>query len=358
MSSVKQMAWKGPEIDWRQHGLHVFTQEEIAEIDAALAVLRDAGQVDLPEITPARFPLDRVGPLMTGLRRTLRTGPGFVMLRGLPRERYSADDMARIYFGLGSYLGVPKVQSYLGDILGHVINVAEVEPKSRGYRKGGELAMHVDSVDLCDVVALMCLRRSVSGGASRIASALAIRERLQATRPDLLEVLERGFFFRRSTEDGRRAGRFLSPHRIPAFAETEGEVSCYFLPSYAIRAEAEGELKLTDIEWEAIQAVEKLATSEEFYLDMDFDEGDIQFLNNRTILHGRTNYVDDKPLERRRHLLRLWLQVPDWPALPQAQRFSTTAEQAMWAEGREPMMEMPSVHLRELNDRLRALSAA
>ncbi len=357
MAGAKQMSWKASDIDWREQGLHHFTPSEIREIDAALKHLRGLGDVDLPAITPERFPLDEVGKLMVGLRHRLRTGPGFVMLRGLPIDHYSPDDVARIYFGLGAHIGTPMVQSYLGDLLGHVINVAEVEPKSRGYRKGGELAMHVDSADLCDVVALMCLRRSIRGGASRIASAAAIYRTLRETRPDLLAVLERGFHFRRGEEDGRVAGRWVSPHRIPSFAETDGEVSCYFLPTYAIRADTAGDVPLTDIEWEAIRAVEELAVSDRFFIDMDFDVGDIQFLNNRTILHGRTDYVDEKPLEKRRHLMRLWLKIPGWPALPGAQQFSTADEQSRWAAGRRPGMEFPSVQLSELTSRLQGQRA-
>jgi alpha-ketoglutarate-dependent taurine dioxygenase len=40
---------------------------------------------------------------------------------------------------------------------------------------------------------------------------------------------------------------------------------------------------------------------------MDFEPGDIQFLNNSTILHARTAYEDFEEPERKRHLLRLWL---------------------------------------------------
>lgn len=53
---------------------------------------------------------------------------------------------------------------------------------------------------------------------------------------------------------------------------------------------------------------------------MDFDEGDIQFLNNRLIVHGRAEYDDYLELARRRHRLRLWLLVPNWPARPTNQK--------------------------------------
>ncbi|HUD33242.1 MAG TPA: hypothetical protein VMR43_09540, partial [Variovorax sp.] len=87
-------AWKGPEIDWQREGLHVLSTAEIGEIDRALDHLKSLGELDFPEITRETFPLDAVGRLMASLPRRLRDGCGFLMLRGLPRERYSDDDMA------------------------------------------------------------------------------------------------------------------------------------------------------------------------------------------------------------------------------------------------------------------------
>jgi alpha-ketoglutarate-dependent taurine dioxygenase len=46
---------------------------------------------------------------------------------------------------------------------------------------------------------------------------------------------------------------------------------------------------------------------------MDLRRGDMQFLNNHVILHGRTAYEDHPEPERRRHLLRLWLDIPADP---------------------------------------------
>lgn len=41
---------------------------------------------------------------------------------------------------------------------------------------------------------------------------------------------------------------------------------------------------------------------------MDFRPGDIQWLLNYAALHSRTSYLDFPQPERKRHLLRLWLQ--------------------------------------------------
>jgi hypothetical protein len=43
---------------------------------------------------------------------------------------------------------------------------------------------------------------------------------------------------------------------------------------------------------------------------------DIQLLHNHTILHARSAYEDWPEVERKRHLLRLWLSPPGRPLPP------------------------------------------
>jgi hypothetical protein len=47
------------------------------------------------------------------------------------------------------------------------------------------------------------------------------------------------------------------------------------------------------------------------HLDMDPKVGDIQLCNNYVILHSRTNFVDHPEIERRRHMIRLWLTMDE-----------------------------------------------
>ncbi len=147
-----------------------------------LLICAACGELDFPAITPETFPLPVLGGFLRNLRQELRFGRGFLLLRGIPRERYSTDDMARIYFGLGAHIGVPLPQSWQGELLGHVIDVSDVEPGARGYHAGGAQRFHTNS---CDVVSLMCLQSAKSGGASQICSAIALHSRLGRERPEL-----------------------------------------------------------------------------------------------------------------------------------------------------------------------------
>jgi len=49
---------------------------------------------------------------------------------------------------------------------------------------------------------------------------------------------------------------------------------------------------------------------------MMLEPGDLQFLNNRTVMHGRTRFEDFDQIARKRLMLRLWLKMPDWSEYP------------------------------------------
>ena len=75
---------------------------------------------------------------------------------------------------------------------------------------------------------------------------------------------------------------------------------------------------MTKTQKEALDLLDELANDPALKLDMQFNSGDIQILHNYQILHDRTDYEDWPELERKRHLLRLWISAPDGRPLPEA----------------------------------------
>lgn len=343
--------WKGSTIDWQAEALHVLSPAEIEEVDTALQGLKSFGDLDFPEITTETFRLPTLGASFARMADELRRGRGFVLLRGLPREGYSADDMARIYYGFGVHMGRPGPQSWQGELFGNVIDVSDIEADPRGYHKGGRQNYHCDS---CDVVGLMCLRSAKSGGTSSIASSTALHNALAERRPDLLEELYNGYRYRRMELDAKYGeGVIVTDHRVPVFVRTEDGLSCYYMKGYAEAAAKAGDATLTERQVEALEEMQRMAHTEEFLLDMKIEEGDIQFLNNRVVLHSRDDYVDHPELSKRRHMLRLWLQMPSWPATPAEQVLHTDGDRRKWLQQRRPKMEFPSIYLDEMARYLR-----
>jgi hypothetical protein len=349
--------WHGGRVDWRAEAMHRLDAREVTELDAALAHLHAqgevGGEVDFPAISPTNFPLPTLGPRLTRLGEELRHGRGFLLLRGLPREHYARDDLARIYVGIGAHIGGLLPQSYLGELLGHVIDVSDIESQARGYHSGGAQLMHTDT---CDIVSLMCVRAAPAGGASRIVSAAAVHNRLLETRPDLLALLYQDYVCRRMELDAELgSGVLVKP--VVFFSRATGVLSCNLSGAYPRRAVAAGDTVMTDAQLEALDELQRIAASQEFYLDMDIGEGDIQFLNNRLILHGRTGYEDAPEIAKRRHLMRLWLAVPGWPALPANQGMHSPDDFRMWLKQRTPFMEVPSRYLAHMTQRKAELAA-
>jgi alpha-ketoglutarate-dependent taurine dioxygenase len=86
---------------------------------------------------------------------------------------------------------------------------------------------------------------------------------------------------------------------------------------------------LPEAELALLDRIAELARSDEFRLDMAFQPGDIQLLNNHTVLHWRTGYQDWPEPERKRRLYRLWLDRPgERPVDPAFHRGYITGSQA------------------------------
>jgi Taurine catabolism dioxygenase TauD, TfdA family len=339
--------WQGSHVDLREEGVRTPSAAEIDEIDDALSHLRSLGDIDFPGIAPATFPLPSLGGYLAGLGDELRYGRGFLLLRGLPRQRYSVDDTARIYVGLGAHIGRLSPQSYQGELLGHVIDVSDIEAEARGYHAGGAQRMHTDN---CDVVSLLCVRGAKSGGVSRFVSAAAVHNRMLQERPDLLEALYGEYVFRRMERDAEYGdGRLVK--KVAIFSRDSGQLTCNVSGSYPHRAVRAGDAVMSPLQVEALEEMARISASPEFYLDMTIGEGDIQFLNNRTILHGHTGYEDWPEVAQRRHLMRLWLGMPSWPSLPENQGMHGPADHPLWLRQRRSFMEVPSRYLGEMSRR-------
>ncbi|MGY4408325.1 hypothetical protein ACVWW4_000061 [Bradyrhizobium sp. LB7.1] len=163
--------------------------------------------------------------------------------------------------------------------------------------------------DECDFVGLLCLHEAKAGGASTLASAVAIHNAIQANRPDLLRVLYEPWYIDRRGEVPEGGKPWF---KMPVFTVHEGRLLAWLWPGYSDSAQRFPEVpRYTDAQIEALKLVESLADDPCFRLDMTFKKGDMQFLNNHVVLHSRTEYEDYSQLEHRRHLLRLWLSSAD-----------------------------------------------
>src|SRR5206468_3950755 len=186
-------AWRPGDFTDRDAYTVALTDAQLTAFDAALAFNRAAGRATL-DITAADFALEPIAADLAAWCDEVLHGRGFVVLRGLTRDRYSVDDQAAIFWGLGTHLGRAVSQSALGDRIGYVTDVGGQDRRERAYRNSRELTMHTDR---CDVIGMLCVEKAMRGGISGYASTHTIYNELLVSRPDLLELLFRGFRYHR-----------------------------------------------------------------------------------------------------------------------------------------------------------------
>ncbi len=324
--------WTAKELAQQSDWVFRLSDLTLREIDDCLARVR-AQCLPWDKVTAADFPLESLNGKLSTIQSEIATGRGFIVIRGLPAEKYDIEDLKRIYWGIGAHFGRAEAQSHEGDRLGDIIDLSDEQPdvfRRRGYHSAGAQLAHTDS---SDIVSMLSITMAKAGGASRLASAHTVHNLLFEHCPSLLEVLYEGFFLRGTDNDAQGAGYDLvSPNRVPVYAYTDGWLNCFYVPGYIRRPVLAGMVSLSPKEEAAIQAFNAFANHPDIMTNMYLEPGDMQFLNNRTILHGRAAFEDFPEKARRRHLLRLWLGAPGWPKMSAAQDYQSAEVRRRWGE--------------------------
>ena len=164
-----------------------------------------------------------LGPVLEAIREELLNGRGFVVIRGVPVDRYSRFQSALAFWGIGAYLGRPVSQNAKGHLLGHVKDLGGASlqnPNDRGYHTAEMLPFHCDGVT--DIVGLLCLQTSKSGGDSAVASSITLHNEMLARRPELVAALGEPIYRHRRGEIPSGAEPYF---QLPVFNYFEGHLT-------------------------------------------------------------------------------------------------------------------------------------
>lgn len=289
---------------------------------AARAAIRSG--LSAATVRAENFPLPSLEAKLADWVRELSAGRAFVLIRGFPVEMLSEAETELAYVGLGLHLGTPVSQNAAGDLLGHVrdTGLARDSPAVRLYATNQRQDFHCDGSDL---VGLLCLKTARTGGESKIVSSMAVYNEMMARRPDLIEVLRQPFAWDRNDEQSPGEDPFFS---LPVIFDIDGSPRIFFVGWYIRDAQRHDQApRLTTQQLDALELLEGIANDPSFYLQMEFQPGDIQLLNNAKILHAREAYTDYEVPAERRHLLRLWLTAHAFASVENKLRSGIPARQ-------------------------------
>lgn len=321
-------AWTGSEIGGKDELAFDLTPRHLAAIDEIMAEVERHGLT--PEtIERAHFDHPDLNDDLARLHAEVKDGRGIVVIRNLPVDKYGEERIQTVWWGLGTHFGIGQSQSVLGELVGAVMDFTETDPHARAYHNKQELSLHTD---LCDVIGMLGIRKSETGGVSSYASVAAIHNRILETRPEMLAPLYRGYHYHRRGEE-QPGEAPITPHKVPVLACLDGKVSARYVRAYmdaAMRAMGTDDAELR----EALDLFDQ--TARDVAVAFTIERGEATIINNHAVLHARTAFEDPPDKARKRLLYRLWLTEAGFRPIPETFAIYSAGAGIAKVDGRTP----------------------
>jgi hypothetical protein len=295
----------------------VCTEDWRVELDAACLgeirnVVDELRAYPLPTIVLGAddFAMPACHEAMARVRDILARGVRFAIVDRLPLAEMDTGEATAIYWLLSSMIARPVAQKLDGTLIYDVLDTGQEALPGSGVRPDKtniEIRFHNDNAyndAPPDYVGLLCLRRAMSGGHSRVISFHTAHNALLARAPERLARLYQPFWFDRQREFHPGESPIFAAPVFDGAAEIKARFSVHQIRSgYALRGEpldAAGEA--------AVSTMLDICEDDALSIDFDLEPGHMQFVDNRALGHSRTAFVDHPAAEARRHLVRLWLR--------------------------------------------------
>lgn len=305
-----RLVWDGRELQREDDWSFELSKTDLDQLRIAVTDSLSSSK-PLAEQSHSDFDLADLSERLRILREEILEGRGFTLIRGLSKTDWIDADLTRAYWIIGSMFGNPVSQNARADLLGHVTDLRITDKSTvRLYQTNAAQPFHSDS---CDIVGLLCLRPARSGGESAIASSATIHNLLLERNPEALKTLYKEFICDRYGEVPEGKAPFY-PVRV--FNSIAGKLVCCGMdPDIRSAPRLDGVDELSDSKVSALDAFQE--TAKQTALRMELERGDIQLVNNLTVVHARESFEDHDDLDQRRYLLRLWLSSPFGRELPE-----------------------------------------
>src|SRR2546426_203704 len=262
-------AWKASSFKNPSDYLVELTSDDRGEMIAAIDTLERNGRlVPVQALTKSDFRFDGLHNKLERGYAEVRSGKGFVVLRGLPFEGLSLEQFTACAWGVGLHFGRALSQNAQGELVTSVVDATAEDATPRMYRSNLELRPH-------------------SGG----------------------------YHYHRLGEEGP-GEEPATPYRTPVFANRNGQLSCRYQRSGIAAGQRECGVPLDERDLSALNLFDQVAAAPENRLAFFLERGDMIVINNYTVMHARTRFTNFPEPERQRRLVRLWFDAEDFRDVP------------------------------------------
>jgi hypothetical protein len=294
----------GVRIDWRLSFASVPGMDRDL---ARLAHWRANTKSPITQLSSRSISLPAIDHFAARVAERVHGNPGLAWIRDVPQ--ISDDLLSLLYLAIGLRLGRPL------DVYGRLYDVidrggsyrTQAIPVSQTKSRTG---VHTDSSNLKtwpSTIGLVCIRPSVSGGASRIVSAERVYALLRASSPQHCRVLGEDFIRDVVTPGSDRGLDAVRNNAFPIFSGQD-DVRFRYMRFWIERGHQRAGVPLSHAQIAALDALDSLLEDTSLQFGFRLEARQMLFLDNTRVAHDRDSY-QDTPAQPR-HLQRLWLQRP------------------------------------------------
>ncbi|KAI0847169.1 Clavaminate synthase-like protein [Daldinia vernicosa] len=330
--------WSGLDPDKMQPHRLDLDGPDVAAIGETLQSFHEL-ELDGDEVTRGYFPLPSLQDRLEKCAFEVHHGCGICIIRGLTPDNYTIEDNIVLFLAIASHIGDERgLQNAKGDMLSHVTESKSwtvPKEKRHGIHTNYSLPFHNDMG--CEILSIQVRDQANEGGRTCIASMAAIYNDLVQTKPWVLHALAKHDWPIQAREPPFVLSPLIEYHAGNLLVSIDPS---RIGPHPLIR---NGSIPtLTPEQQEALVVLEE--TARKHQIQLDTQPGDLIFINNLALLHGRESYLDSNTSSR--HLVRLWLRntqlgwpIPSSMNMPWDAAFGERARKVM--DRYYPIMPMP-----------------
>ena len=215
------MVWYGKQFASDSSWICELTEIDIGELENALYLVKKYSPNHIGFGSDC-FPIPKLRKKLNNILKNVEFGRGFAVLRGMPIGRFTRQDIESIYWGIGTYIGMPISQNSDGQLITEVSDKGSSYSNNindRGYMSGDKLKPHVDT---SDITVLLCVEQSTVGGISSLASSAAIFNEILDQNPEFFPSYFKGFYHDLRGEGPTGELDEVTQNRIPVFSFYNG----------------------------------------------------------------------------------------------------------------------------------------
>jgi hypothetical protein len=189
------LVWDSTDIASRYNWTYVLSPTDLEELESALQYFKDLKK-SLGFVDQSTFPLPSLHAKLRDISREIHQTFGFKVVRGLPIDTHTREEVFIIYAGLASHIASIRGRQdhqwegkHADVVVNHIKDLSEKVDASKIGAPAYTTDKQVFHTDSGDVIALLCLETAAEGGQSTLSSSWRVYNYLAEHRPDIIRTL-------------------------------------------------------------------------------------------------------------------------------------------------------------------------